>query len=374
MAGYDAVVVGLGAMGSAALYHLARRGLRVLGIERYEPGHSFGSSHGHTRIIRLGYFEHPSYVPLLRRAYELWRDLETQAGRTLLHITGIIEMGPPTGTVVDGTLQAARLHGLPHDVLDAATVMRRFPAFRIPDDYVGVLQPDGGFLDVEPAILAHIALARQAGAELLVDTPVQAIETGGTTVRIRTDGEMIEAPTVIVTAGAWTKTLLPQLPVPLRVTRQVVTWFTPREPELFAAERFPVFLLESDYGIHYGFPLHATGLKVAKHFHGDETVDPDHYDRAISMADEALIRPALAAHIPMADGGLRAATTCLYTMAPDGDFVIDRLPGSANMIVASPCSGHGFKFAGVIGEALSELAATGATRHDLSRFKLARFG
>jgi sarcosine oxidase len=374
MAGYDAVVVGLGAMGSAALYHLARRGMRVLGLERHEPGHQFGSSHGLTRIVRLGYFEHPSYVPLLRRAYELWRELEAQAGRRLLHITGILELGPPEGTVVAGTLQAARLHGLSYDVLDARAVMQRFPAFRIPDHHVGVLQPDGGFLDAEPSILAHISLALHAGAELRGNTVVQRIEAGATTARVFTAAGVVEAPTVIVTAGAWTKAVLPQCPAPLRVTRQVVTWFEPREPALFAADRFPVFLLESAHGIHYGFPLQPAGLKIAKHFHADETVDPERYDRAVSAADEALIRPAIAEHLPAADGPLRAATTCLYTMTPDGDFVIGRLPGSPNVIVASPCSGHGFKFSGVIGEALAELAATGTTRYDLSRFRLARFG
>lgn len=374
MPGYDAVVVGLGAIGSAALYHLARRGMRVLGLERYEPGHQFGSSHGLTRIIRLGYFEHPSYVPLLRRAYELWRELEAEAGRTLLHVTGILELGPPDGTVVTGTLQASRLHGLAHEILDARTVMRRFPAFRIPDQHVGVLQPDGGFLEAEPSILAHVALAQQAGAELRGNTPVQRIESGATAVRVTTAAGAIEAGTAIVTAGPWVKTVLPQLPAPLRVTRQVVTWFEPREPALFSAERFPVFLLESAHGIHYGFPLQPAGLKIAKHFHADETVDPERYERAISAADEGLIRAAVAAHLPAADGRLRAATTCLYTMTPDGDFVIDRLPGSTNVIVASPCSGHGFKFAGVIGEALAELADTGASRHDLSRFRLARFG
>jgi sarcosine oxidase len=313
-------------------------------------------------------------VPLLRRAYELWRELEAQAGRRLLHITGILELGPPEGTVVAGTLQAARLHGLSYDVLDARAVMQRFPAFRIPDHHVGVLQPDGGFLDAEPSILAHISLALQAGAELRGKTVVQRIEAGATTARVFTAAGVVAAPTVIVTAGAWTKAVLPQCPAPLRVTRQVVTWFEPREPALFAADRFPVFLLESAHGIHYGFPLQPAGLKIAKHFHADETVDPERYDRAVSAADEALIRPAIAEHLPAADGPLRAATTCLYTMTPDGDFVIGRLPGSPNVIVASPCSGHGFKFSGVIGEALAELAATGTTRYDLSRFRLARFG
>jgi sarcosine oxidase len=218
-----------------------------------------------------------------------------------------------------------------------------------------------------------VALARAAGAEIRSNDAVQRIETGGTTVRVHTLGTVIEAATAIVAAGAWLKTLLPHLAAPVRVTRQVVLWVAPREQDLFAAERFPVFLLESAHGIHYGFPLQPAGLKIAKHFHSDEAVDPDRYDRAVSAADETLIRSAIAEHLPAADGPLRAASTCLYSMIPDGDFVIDRLPDDPNVIVCSACSGHGFKFAGVIGEALAEMATTGATRHDLSRFRLARF-
>ncbi len=166
MADFDVVVCGLGAMGSAALWQLARRGARVLGIERHAPGHDLGSSHGLTRIIRLGYFEHPSYVPLLRRAYALWRELEAAAGRPLLHVTGIAEIGPPDGTLVQGTLASSKLHSLPHEVLAADELMRRFPAFRVPPDYVGVVQPDGGFLEVEPALETFIALAVAAGAQV----------------------------------------------------------------------------------------------------------------------------------------------------------------------------------------------------------------
>jgi sarcosine oxidase len=367
MAGFDFVVIGLGAMGSAALYHLARRGARVLGIERFEPGHDRGSSHGQTRIIRLGYFEHPSYVPLLRRAYTLWRALEAETSQRLLHITGIVEIGPPGGIVVAGTLAASRTHALPHELIDARETMRRFPAFRLPDDYVGVIQEDGGFLAAEAAIHAHLALARAAGAALRTSETVQSIEQGSG-VRITTDRAVIEAGAAIVSAGPWTKKFLPDLP--LRVTRQVMAWFTPTEPAVFA--RFPVFLLESRHGIHYGFPVMEAGIKVAKHYHRDQTVDPDTSDRTVSADDEALIRAALAEHLPAANGPLAAAKTCLYTMTPDGDFVIDRLPG--NILVASPCSGHGFKFCGVVGEILADLATTGTTAHDISRFRLSRFG
>jgi sarcosine oxidase len=374
MAKYDVVVIGLGAMGSAALCALARRGARVLGIERFAPGHDYGSSHGGTRVIRLGYFEHPSYVPLLRRTYELWRELEAASGQELLHVTGIAEIGPPDGTVVPGTLLASRTHGLPHEVLKAAALMERFPAFRIPLDFVGVVQPDGGFVAVEPAIEAQLALAKTAGAEVRTGMTVHAIAPRRNGVRIRIGERSIDADTAIVSAGPWVKRLLPDLPVQLRVTRQVMAWFQPRDAAPFTAGRFPVFVLESRHGVHYGFPPHDTdSVKIAKHHHGNETVDPDRHDRAISTADESLIRPVLADHIPAANGKLMAAKTCLYTVTPDGDFIIDRMPGASNIIVASPCSGHGFKFAPVVGEILADLAAAGTTRHDTSRFQIGRF-
>src|SRR5262245_33644330 len=325
MAAYDVVVIGLGAMGSAAAHHLARRGKRVLGLERFAPGHEHGSSHGGTRMIRLGYFEHPSYVPLLRRAYSLWRELEAAMGEKILHVTGIAEMGPPDGVLITGTLAAARLHDLPHTVLAAADVMQRFPAFRLPADYVGVVQPDGGFLRIEPALRTHLALARAAGAELRLGETVRAIEAHAGSVRIVTDRQNVEAGAAIITAGAWVKKLLPDLPAPLRVTRQVMAWFAPRDAALLAADRFPVFLLESPLGMHYGFPVDEIGVKFAKHYHADQAVDPDVPAESVSAADEALIRPALEQFVPPANGPLLHAATCLYTMTPDSDFIIDQL-------------------------------------------------
>ncbi len=373
MAHFDVVVCGLGAMGSAAVYHLARRGKRVLGLERYAPGHDRGSSHGQTRIIRLGYFEHPSYVPLVRRAYALWRELEAACRRQLLHVTGIAEIGAPESALVQGTLASSRLHGLRHELLAAPELMQRFPAFKLPPDYVAVVQPDGGFLEVEPSIQVQLALAAAAGADIRSGESVQAIEPGTDTVRVRTDRGTVEAGAVIVAAGPWTRSLLPELALPLKVTREVTGWFAPIDADLFSA--FPVFILESRHGMHYGVPPQGgAGLKVAKHHHRNESVDPDAHDRTVSADDEALIRAAVADHIPAANGRLIAAKTCLYTMTPDGDFLIDRLPGVPNIIVASPCSGHGFKFAPVIGEILADLATTGATRHDIARFRLRRFG
>ena len=370
---FDVVVIGLGAMGSAALYELARRGFRVAGIERYAPGHDHGS-HGETRIIRLGYFEHPSYVPLLRRSYQLWRELEAASGRKLMRITGIVEIGPSYGALITGTLAASREHQLPHEILGAAETMRRFPPFRIPQDYLGVFQPDGGFVAVEAAIEAMVALARAAHAEVWTGVKVLSVARAGHGVRVVTSQGELEARVAVVAAGPWLEDLVPDLPVRLQVTREVMAWFKPRHPAPFAPGRFPVFILESRHGMHYGFPASPAGtVKIAKHHHRDESVHPDDAPRPWSTGDEILIRPVLAEHIPAADAPLAAAKTCLYTVTPDHDFIIDQLPGAPQILIASPCSGHGFKFAPVIGEILADLALDGGTAHDIRRFRLSRF-
>jgi sarcosine oxidase len=374
MAQYDAVVCGLGVMGSAALYHLARRGQRVLGIERFTPGHDRGSSHGETRIIRLAYFEHPSYVPLVRRAYALWRELERAAGRRLLHVTGIAEIGPTDGELVAGTLAAARLHDIPYEILTARDIMQRYPAFRLSPDMVGVVQPDGGYLEAEASIQSLLALAQKHGAEVRFGEQMRTVEATSDIARIVTDRATIETGAAIVAAGPWISSVLPDAALPLRITRQVMGWFAPKNDADFGPDRFPVFLIESAHGVHYGFPQHGVGVKVAKHHHADETVDPETYDRNVSAHDEALIRAAITDHLPGVDGPLVDAKTCLYTVAPDGDFIIDRLPGAAAILVASPCSGHGFKFAPAIGEILADLATGRQTTCDISRFRIDRFG
>ena len=377
MAAYDVAVIGLGVMGSAALSALARRGRRVVGIDRFVPGHDRGSSHGRTRIIRLGYFEHPSYVPLLRAAYPLWRALEARSGKALLTITGIVEIGPPNGELVEGTLQASKLHDLPHEVLDSRSLMARFPAFRVPEQMVGVFQPDGGFVRAEPTIEALVAEARAAGAEVCLQERVIDVAPDGDGARVRTEHETFAADRVIVAAGPWVRALMRDLPLPVKAVRQVLGWFEPVDTAatgLFAPDRFPVFLLESDLGLFYGFPADGSdGVKVAQHYQDGAAVDPDTYDRQVAATDEGTIRAVLKAHLPSADGKLLAATTCLYTMAPDGDFIIDRLPTHPQIVVASPCSGHGFKFAPLIGEILADLATEGQTVHDISRFSVSRF-
>jgi sarcosine oxidase len=375
MTNYDVAVIGLGAMGSAAAYHLARRGKRVVAFEQFEPGHDRGSSHGESRIIRLAYFEHPSYVPLLRGAYAAWRELERATGERILTVTGILEAGRPGSAVVEGSSAASRLHDLPHEVLEGREIARRFPAFHVPAEWTGVFQPEGGFLRPERAIQLHCAGARAAGAHLRTDTRVAAIEPLRAGVRVRTrDGTLIEAASVIVAAGAWIGDLVPALAPHLTLTRQVLGWFSPREPELFRPERCPVFILQGEDDAVYGFPDFAgTGVKAASHDAGETLTDADMLSRRPGDdADEARIRRFLDRHIPAASGPLRRMQACIYSRTPDEDFVVDLHPEDPRIVVASPCSGHGFKFSSVMGEVLADLALEGGTAHDISRFRIDR--
>jgi len=369
------VVIGLGATGSAALHHLARRGVHAIGVEQFDIGHDRGSSHGPTRIFRLAHFENPSYVALMRSAHVLWRELETSTNLKLLHTTGIVEIGPAQSGLVYGTITASRDHNLRYETMDAATLMRRYPSYRMPDDFIAVWQQDGGFIEAEAAIAAQLRLSTDAGAQVRTNEKVLAVKPSRQGVSIKTDRDLIEADGAIIAAGPWLGALLPQLRLPMRVTRQVVCWFEPNGVAQFAADRFPVFLLETQYGLHYGFPAYGSrGVKVAKHHHLDEVVTPETCERNVSARDVAAVRAPLSQYLPAADGRLFDAQTCLYTMTPDETFIIDRMPEFSHVVIASPCCGHGFKFSPVIGEIVADLATTGSTAHDISRFRLSRFG
>jgi sarcosine oxidase len=373
---FDVAIVGLGAMGSAAAYHLASRGQNVVAFDRFEPGHDRGSSHGENRIIRLAYFEHPSYVPLARRAYANWRALEQRSGESLLTVTGILEAGPPNSVVVAGALTAARLHELDHVVLDADEINRRFPAYRLPNGWSGVFQPDGGFLRPERAIRAHCAVARTMGADLRTGMRVTGIEPRKSSIVISTeDGMAVEARSVIVATGAWICELVPELKPHLALTRQTFAWFTPREPALFRADKFPVFIVETESDIGYGFPdLDGKGVKLGLHKPGKVLADADAPERrVIGPEDYAEICRCFERFIPGIRGRLQQPQTCIYTRTPDEDFVIDHHPSDRRIIIASPCSGHGFKFASVIGEVLADLALDGGTAQDIHRFRIGRF-
>ena len=364
------VVVGVGGMGSSALYHLARRGQRALGLERFDVLHELGSSHGYTRIIRLAYFEHSDYVPLLRRAYELWRQLETEAGEQLLHLTGIIEGGD---RILEGVLRSCADHDLPHEVLAGDDVAARFPAFRLPGEMRVVHQADGGFVVPERCIVAHVEGALAHGAELGARERVLEWDASGGGVRVRTDRRTVHAERLVLTAGAWSDGVA-RLPAgSVRAIRQVLAWFQPTRPELFTPERMPVFNLILDGDHFYGFPAYGIpGVKLGRYERDGESGDPDGISREPRLDDEVRLRELAGRYLPEGAGPTVALKTCLFELSPDEHFIVDRHPESENVVVGAGFSGHGFKFCSVIGEILADLAIDGSTRHDIGLFRIDR--
>lgn len=369
---YDAVVVGVGGMGSAALYHLARRGRRVLGLDRFDVPNELGSSHGLTRIIRLAHFEGPSFVPLVQRAYELWRELEDLGDDQLLYITGAIDAG---GELFEGSLACCVELDLEHEVLDGASLGRRFPGYRLPDDLPVLFQPDGGFLLPEICVGAHARAAAAHGAELRTSERVLDWEELGEGIVVRTDRATVEAELLVLTAGAWAQEIA-RLPAGLvGASRQSVVWFAPHRPELFAPHRFPVFNLEIDGEHVYGFPeFGVPGVKIGR-YDGETPIvpDPDHMSRGIADTDEASLRPLVERYLPDAAGTVLDVRTCPFDPSPDEGFIIDRHPESDRAVLAAGFSGRGFKFCSVVGEILVDLILEGETRHDIGRFLLDRF-
>ena len=371
---FDVIVVGVGGMGSAACYHLARRGRRVLGLERFDVPHAMGSSHGVNRIIRLAYYEDPRYVPLLRRAYELWRELQAGVGEQLLHITGSIDAGDRGGEVFQGSLRSCELHELPHEVLTSDDLSRRFPAYHLPPGHLALYQPDGGFLLSERCVVAHVCGALAAGAKIRARERVLHWEPIADGVRIETDRGSYEADRLVISAGAWMEQLAPGFARLARPERQVLAWLQPAHPDLFAPERFPVFNLTAEEGRYYGFPVFGIpGFKVGRYHHLDEQIDPDDFDREPNAADEAILREFAARYFPDGAGATLTLKSCIFTNTPDEHFIIDVLPDAPQVVVASPCSGHGFKFCSVVGEILADLATRGKTSHDIGLFRLSRF-
>jgi sarcosine oxidase len=370
MAGsYDVIVVGLGAMGSAAAFHLARQGRSVLGLDRFTPPHGFGSSHGHTRIIREAYFEHPLYVPLVQRAYELWGELERSSDKDLLRITGGLMIGRPEGVLVTGARASAELHRLPHELLTATDVRTRFPALCPADDMVALWEPRAGILFPEACVSAHLALAQANGATLRYDEPATAWKGDGDRLRVITDRGEYAAQQVLLTAGAWIPSLVPELKLPLSIERQVLCWFTPRSnAAAFAPARCPIHLWENaPREFFYGFPDLGEGVKLARH-HAGESADPDRLRREVGAEEIAAVRALMRRYLPDGDGPLRSTAVCMYTNTPDEHFWIDWHPGEPRALIASPCSGHGFKFASAIGEVLADLLIKGRSPFDLTPF------
>jgi sarcosine oxidase len=371
---YDVIIVGAGAMGSAAAMHLAARGQRVIAFDRFAVPNVMGSSHGLTRIIRIAYYEHPSYVPLLTRAAELWAELERQSGELLFVRTGSIDASSPGDAVFEGSLRSCEMHGLRHEVLTSAELTRRYPAYRLPREHLAVLQPDGGFLLPEIAVAAHARLATANGAMIRPLERALSWKDSGSGVEVTTDHGTYVADHLVLSAGSWMADLIPEFAGLLEPERQVVAWFEVDNPSKFAPERFPVFNLTVEEGRYYGFPQWGVpGFKVGRYHHLAEQVHPDSVDRGVRDADVDVLRSFAQRYFPGGAGATLKTSVCLFTNTPDEHFIIDRLPGHERVHVVSACSGHGFKFASVVGEIVADLVTTGKSGFDLSLFSIERF-
>ncbi len=371
---FDAAVIGLGGMGSAAVAHLAARGVSVIGFDRFPLMHDLGASSGRTRIIRKAYFEDVAYVPLLERAYELWRRLERETGRTLLELCGVLIVGSGETDAARGVALAAERFGIPVRVMEAAELRRAYPQIRPLDNEIGFLEPDAGIVFPEEAIAAHLDVARARGAVIASATRVTGWQRGASTLFLEIDGERaIEVDRIIVCAGPWTPATFERLGIPIVVQRNVQYWFAPRSPA-FSRDRFPAFLLERA-GLPaplYGFPDLGDGVKAALHGFG-QTTTADDLNRDVEPREVGHIRELLEDWMPGAAGDLRYVKACMYSMTPDQHFIIGRDPQDEGIIIGAGFSGHGFKFAPVVGELLAQLALDGRTVLDISFLSPTRF-
>lgn len=368
----DVLVVGLGAMGSAACRELARRGHRVTALDRYHPPHSRGSSAGGTRMIREAYFEEPLYVPLVRESYRRWRELEAGTGRRLLQVTGGLVVGRREGGLVSGALRSAAVHGLEHQVLSASEVRDRWPAFRLREEECGVYEPRAGMLGAEECVRAFLEDAARSGARICTGEEVLDWTEEGEGVAVRTSRRTLSAGSLLLAGGPWTPALAPDLGFSLEVERNVQHWFRPRSgSEGLGPDRFPVFLWERDGRTWYGFPRTGAGMKVAWH-HGGTRCTPESMRRDARPEEVEEMRRVLAERLPPAAGPHLRSQACMYTNTRDGHFLIDRHPGTSRVFVAGGFSGHGFKFAAVLGRALADLATGRRPEFDLAPFRANR--
>ena len=371
---FECIVIGVGGMGSSTLYNLAKRGRRVLGLEQFDIPHAEGSSHGVNRIIRLAYYEHPSYVPLLRRAYELWSEIESVTGEQLLYKTGSIDTAPSGHEVFEGSLESCLLHDIPHRVLNHAQINEEFPGYQLPPGHMGLLQGDGGFVLSERSIVAYANAAMSTGAEIHAREVVSGWEPDQGGVRVFTDRGEYTAERLVITAGAWTSGMVPILDDLAVPERQVLAWLQPIDGSLYTPEVFPVFNAYFDEGRYYGFPVYGIpGFKVGRYHHLEEVIAPDFAIKTVNSEDEAVLRSAVERYFPKANGTTMTLKTCMFTNTPDEHFIVDLLPANSQVAVAAGFSGHGFKFASVIGEILADLAINGETEHNIDLLKIDRF-
>jgi len=373
---FDVIVIGVGGMGSAACYHLARRGVRVLGLEQFDIPHAKGSSHGFSRMIRTAYYEHPDYVPLLQRSFKLWKELEDESLLKILHVTGGLYLGHPDGEIVSGSLASSRKHNLAYEHYTRDDLTKLFPQFRLPDDFVGLFEYQAGYLVPELAIGAHVDLAMRHGAHVHGNEPVLRWSSDDKGATVTTANATYHADHLVFCGGAWSDKLMTDLGVKLLVTRQVLGWVQPLRRDYFQLGVLPVWAIDNHDGtLYYGFPLtpESPGLKIAHHGAGPAT-DPDTIDRAPHRDDEHSFRRALQTYLPDADGALVSMRICMYTNSPDHHFILDRHPRHERVTLACGFSGHGFKFCSVIGEALADLATKGRSELPIEFLGLQRFG
>ncbi|GAC1630271.1 MAG: N-methyl-L-tryptophan oxidase [Chloroflexota bacterium] len=380
----DVAVIGVGAAGSATLWQLAERGIPAIGFERFEPGHDNGSSHGESRIFRTAYLEGPGYVPLAQRAVALWRELQRVSGVSLMTPNGALMLGPRNSSVITATLKSIGVHGLLHELIDEDELRARYPAHRVAPGEVGIREDDGGFVRPETAIVAAVTRAERLGARVFRGTAVERIDVRAGGVRLVAGDMTCDARHAIVSVGTWLGKLLPDLHLPLRVTRQLPGWYPIERPELFRPDRFPVFI--RDIGDHsrpgdiiasdssfYGFPtLDGKTVKVAIHREGP-TTDPDRLDRTVTRDELARVREYINLFLHGVSTEPVRTQVCMYTNTPDHDFLIGSPPGMPQLTILSACSGHGFKFAPVVGEIGADLATTGRTDHPIDFLSLERF-
>ena len=354
-------------MGSAAAFHLTKRGCNVLGIDRFEPPHTMGSTHGESRIIREAYFEHPLYVPIVQRAYELWAELAEAYGQRLLVQTGGLMIGAPEGVVVTGARTSAETHRLRYEMLSANELRRRFPALNPSPQMVAVWEPRAGALFPELCVRAHLEQAARSGATLRYNEAVTEWSAASGGIEVRTTKETYSAKRLVISAGSWVKELVPEMPV--SVERQALVWFEPEEPKIFEAENCPIYLFERERGKYfYGFPNLGKGVKVAIHHEGYR-INPNSANRDVPREETEHVYEVVHPYLPKLSDRVLSAVACLYTNMPDENFLIDWHPKQQRVLVCSPCSGHGFKFSAAIGEIVADLVLEGQARFDLAPFR-----
>jgi sarcosine oxidase len=370
---FDAIVLGVGGMGSATLFELARRGHRVLGLEQFALGHDRGSSHGHTRIIRKAYYEHPDYVPLVERAYVRWHDMEQRQGRRLLTPCPCLSIGRADSELIAGVVRSAGEHRLPIECLAPSELRDRYPMFHFDGAEVGVLERSAGFLYVDDCVAAHVAEARRLGAVVHDNEEAVAWQVQGDAVTVQTRKETYTASRLVLSAGPWAGRFLGQLGVALSLMRQVVFWIGTNNDDKYRPDVFPIYIADTPEGYFYGLPaLDANGLKVAQHYGARELTEPAEVERAVTAPDETHVRRFLELHLPGATGPVRQSSVCIYTLTADRHFLIDVHPEHPQVVFAAGFSGHGFKFASVVGEILADLCDAGRTVWPIGLFRLRR--